>query len=233
MQDSPLRINFKDFFGFPIKFLKLYSFDLSSGSLAGNQTEKFLLILKSFIPWIYMINATALSLSISLAMLEGNQFDILKSTFATINSITCLYIVIKLAHFHWYKNDICELVKSLSEFYPKVLNPIAEKYFFYTKILHKVSVAACIVCDVGTALIPVISYFGYGANVTIYPFPKSIFDPSKNVMTYLMVYLWQAFGLVEAVFLYFAPDIMIYTIISCLSLEWEELCCDFRELINL
>jgi hypothetical protein len=88
----------------------------------------------------------------------------------------------KLAHFYWKKNEIHEVFESLKEYYPKILDTKAEKYFSHTRILQRTSVYVCALFSFMTPLFLLIVYFISRKVMTPVLFPTSLIAQSVSFM---------------------------------------------------
>jgi hypothetical protein len=176
-----------------------------------------------------MANIALVVAAINYEMIFCNPFDLQKVCFAAACINAYLVVVGSLIHIWRNKKELWELSESFGEFYPKALDPIAEHFYWRVKVIQKLMVAACGIITIGIGLIPLFVYLFTGDVVMPLPFPRSLFDPTKNVLLYAIVYLAQVACTFQATVIMYSHYAMKFSIVSCLALEFRSLGRDFRE----
>lgn len=226
-------ISHEDFFGDSLKFLKWISIDLTPKSNNTKSNEKRQRMLSYIVPWIHLLNLFAYLLSLIYHAWQ-NYSDTFCVNYSIMICIATAILTSKMAILTQMQQELTLFIDRLNDFYPKrkSINDESKKFLLNHKLLRRVIIVASIFTLVILALIPLIIFCVNRDIVMPMFFARSIFDPTKNALLYFLVYVWQLVFSIESIIIHFACDLVIFTMIMLLSLEWIILARDFCKLFS-
>ena len=227
MRSRPWLLEHEHFFKFPVKFLSYMAYDFALVSSATTRKEKWKIIAKNCYLWSHVLNVLMYVSITSYGMLLAPH-DIQEVLFGVMSCLIWSFLAFKTAVYAWYKKDIKKMIDGLNNYYPKPFNGNGQNFYKKLKRYWIGSVVLFVICVLGFALIPLIVYLHTGRLVTPIPFNLQLFDPTQSV-TYPLFYLWMILAAVQGCFLHFGLDMMTFTLISTISLEFENLADEFSE----
>lgn len=228
MKSNPWLLEHEHFFNFPVKFIKYLSYDFDELSSATTRKEKWKIIAKNCILVFHVLNILAY-----VAITSYGDFiaphKIQEVLFGVMICLVWSFLAFKTATYAWFRQDIKKLIDGLNAYYPKTFNGNGKNFYKKLKRYWVGSVVLFIICILGLALIPPIVYHYTGQLVMPLPFNLDLFDPTQSV-TYPLFYLWMILVIIQGCFIHFGFDMITFTLISTISLEFENLAEDFSEI---
>jgi hypothetical protein len=218
--EIPEKVEYDDYFDYPLKFLGLIGYNLNLISNAQNLQHRRALIAKIFMMWVNLLNPMFyVAFTAYEAYVKRHNYH--EVVFAVIMANLWSVLLTKMTRYFWMKKELTELKDSLREFYPKT-SLTARKYLQKFKILSLLITTTCILGSSFFALIPVIVYGVHHEIVTPLPLVSSLLD-SSSAFVYPFVYIWEVIVVVQSLLILFGFDIMTITLILTISQEWSEL----------
>lgn len=223
----PEQVNHEDFFGFPTKFLGLIFYDFKFISSARNWKEKKSFIIRRVVSWCILSNVLMYTMSLMLDTFN-KPYNVQKIAFGVMPNCVWTTLGAKMLQYSLNKKKILDLIESLKEFYPKNQNSITNKYFKLAKLLERGTISILIFCTTIVVFSPLFVFLYSGKVLMPLPFAKSIYDPTQN-FAYPFFYGWQVLVSLQGSLISIAYDLMTFTIIMTIALEWSILEQDFRK----
>ena len=223
------KINFESFIQFPLTIFRMVAFDLHPQNL--KSTKKVLSYIKSFVTFSSLLVVVIAVIQLILyGFISSDSFA--KTAGAAASSSSGFLIGVKAFITLTRKDDILKIFEELNEVFVTRANGITQhkvkKYLDgYLRIAKGFFFLTLFICLI-TFTVPFLTYVVFGAMQPSinYWFP---FDPLR-VGTFPIVLVWTDIATYFAATLMLGSDLLLYALITVISMEFDLLRIDF---INL
>lgn len=206
-----MEITYQNFYKQTLRFVKLTGWTMmEQGSKISIHTVFY---------WINLINLYFINLTIIEIAIFGGTYNDEDLFFGIICGILATTLLMKIVIFGWKRKEICEIIEYFEIFYPKKKDSTTMKLFKnYYNFRMFCTVLSIITCGVNE-LLAMISLIFFGNRLLFFPIPA--FDPSANLFIYLIVNLWQWLTFAEIGLTTFGLDLLLFTMITTIALEFK------------
>lgn len=227
------KILFEDFLSFSGQFFKFVTFKFSSFSKKKTSNENSKILLSDLFFWFSAFNV-CLFVSLCAVSALKKSFDIAAFTFSMPLLTSTSLVIVKCLTVYCNKENISEVLDIMKIAFPKETlmqkKYNIKRYYKSYKLFAQVYAFLFMVPCFCVMALPLIELVRSGEK----SFPLHMwlpFDSQRNEV-YAVSLCWSVWACVNSVLILIAVDTLMFVLITLLSMEFDILTLDFKNMIN-